>query len=495
MPQINQDLYDIINEIFQKIVNGNYSIDDKKELYNLVLQRLTHFGYDDIKNIYDYSNGTHSGDTEPEWVTEFKEDLDKIAFNERNGHEGNYEYFDKIYSYYNNLDEEDNEKYKSIAYQVHKWLDNVENKDKGEIYSSLNSDDNDERLWNKSINNLLLKLYTQFDKDFEELESNSSLIDEDGIIDTDKIIGFLTSGENGARFRRIDVKNADAGANFVLDDKILEGNKVKNPWVVCWYNVAGKTFQKVREDYINSVLASDENMGFTRKKDGKYIRLLMPKYARFVEIEDLNRNFWVISQLLTVLVDYIFLPTGPIGLMLQGFCKEIVELWQNMYYLNALLKNYYNQKYEVHCEVVVISLKDSQAMPHNKYDDIYYDKDQIANVMQNFSLSSELAEKKEYLQAEYTENSLMIIPIIKFGNYEDDCYSGFAIPKILYFNRNSDGNGEWEEKNITIDGNNVVFNIEDFSEENFIKIIIDENSEDFYSYISNNENNNNGGEN
>jgi hypothetical protein len=38
------------------------------------------------------------------------------------------------------------------------------------------------------------------------------------------------------------VKNADAGANFVLDDKILEGNKVKNPWVVCWYNVAGKTF-------------------------------------------------------------------------------------------------------------------------------------------------------------------------------------------------------------------------------------------------------------
>jgi hypothetical protein len=115
--------------------------------------------------------------------------------------------------------------------------------------------------------------------------------------------------------------------------------------------------------------------------------------------------------------------------------------------------------------------------------------------MQNFSLSSELAEKKEYLQAEYTENSLMIIPIIKFGNYEDDCYSGFAIPKILYFNRNSDGNGEWEEKNITIDGNNAVFNIEDFSEENFVKIIIDENSKDFYSYISNNENDNNGGDN
>ena len=111
MPQVNQDLYDIVNEIFQKIVNGNYSIDDKKELYNLVLQRLTQFGYDDIKNIYDYNNGTHSGDTEPGWVTEFKEDLDKIGFNERDGHEGDHEYFDKVYSYYDTGGRKDTRNY------------------------------------------------------------------------------------------------------------------------------------------------------------------------------------------------------------------------------------------------------------------------------------------------------------------------------------------------------------------------------------------------
>jgi hypothetical protein len=26
-----------------------------------------------------------------------------------------------------------------------------------------------------------------------------------------------------------------------------------------------------------------------------WIRLIMPKYLRYVEVEDLNRNFWVIS--------------------------------------------------------------------------------------------------------------------------------------------------------------------------------------------------------
>jgi len=40
-------------------------------------------------------------------------------------------------------------------------------------------------------------------------------------------------------------------------------------------------------------------MGFTRtKNDGKdshWIRLLMPQYKRKVEVEDLDRNFWVIG--------------------------------------------------------------------------------------------------------------------------------------------------------------------------------------------------------
>ena len=40
------------------------------------------------------------------------------------------------------------------------------------------------------------------------------------------------------------------------------------------------------------------------------IRLLMPQYARRVEVEDLNKNFWVIGQVLDTMATALFGKNG-----------------------------------------------------------------------------------------------------------------------------------------------------------------------------------------
>lgn len=59
----------------------------------------------------------------------------------------------------------------------------------------------------------------------------------------------------------------------------------------------------------------------------------MPEYKRDVEIEDLNRNFWVIGQALSLLYAYIFDENSPLPKLLSGILDEITQLWENMFYL------------------------------------------------------------------------------------------------------------------------------------------------------------------
>jgi len=76
---------------------------------------------------------------------------------------------------------------------------------------------------------------------------------------------------------------------------------VKNPWVIPWYNIDGETYRRVRgDDKKLSALTDLSKLDFTRlRKDpsssNRWIRLIMPQYKRRVEVEDLNRNFWVIG--------------------------------------------------------------------------------------------------------------------------------------------------------------------------------------------------------
>mgnify|MGYP004419405303 CR=1 FL=1 len=49
----------------------------------------------------------------------------------------------------------------------------------------------------------------------------------------------------------------------------------------------------------------------------------MPEYQRVVEVEDLNRNFWVIGQVLTGILSFLFDEESPLNGILNGILDEI----------------------------------------------------------------------------------------------------------------------------------------------------------------------------
>lgn len=59
----------------------------------------------------------------------------------------------------------------------------------------------------------------------------------------------------------------------------------------------------------------------------------MPKYSRRVEVEDLDRNFWVIGQALDQICDFLFNDQSPLNLILKSVLNELLGIWQNIYLL------------------------------------------------------------------------------------------------------------------------------------------------------------------
>lgn len=131
------------------------------------------------------------------------------------------------------------------------------------------------------------------------------------------------------------VKNADAGWRFT-------GEPYVNPDL----NIDNEAYEKVRgDDKIESVLKNSKQMQYTHSQQqiegdakdqnkskytySKYIRLLMPKYLRRVEVEDLNRNFWVIAQTIGLISKYLLDPNSLLNKLLEGILKEIIQLWDN----------------------------------------------------------------------------------------------------------------------------------------------------------------------
>ena len=135
-----------------------------------------------------------------------------------------------------------------------------------------------ENYWNESVERLV--------NNFLELKRQIN----------DENTPFLKTKDGETVVTINEVKKADAGKSFSNNE---EG---EDDWVIPSLNINNKQYKKVRdEDKTISVLNNVMNLQFTHTQkqmlnDNNWIRLLMPKNTRRVEIEDLNRNFWVISQ-------------------------------------------------------------------------------------------------------------------------------------------------------------------------------------------------------
>ena len=200
------------------------------------------------------------------------------------------------------------------------------------------------------------------------------------------------------------LKEANSGFNFE-DDGSINSNAPVNPHE----NQTPATYEDVRTDEINSVLQNNKKIDFTNEF-GNYLRLLMPQYARRVEVEDLDRNFWVIAQ------------------TLAAICKYLIE------------------GLDTHKEIVI--LPNSKDYGYFKYDnfDNYGEGMNISEVTvwtneycENWK--NVIFERLSYLKDTYPNHNLLILPVIRQDNYYHNYYK-----KEIYLGVYSYNKDENEEK-------------------------------------------------
>ena len=219
---------------------------------------------------------------------------------------------------------------------------------------------------------------------------------------------------------------------YSINGSYVNFKVISEPWVVPWYNIDGDSYSRVRNsDKKISALTNEEQLNFTRKpnEETKFIRLIMPKYKRKVEVEDLNRDFWVIGQVIAGISITLFDDNGPLKSVIEGILKEIGQLWENIIYLwlaLALLskKKTYDQ---THSEVVILSYNEYNN--HLKYD--------------NFNEINDYTNELNYLINKYPDYNLIIMPVIRTHNYEQNYYRAVKYPGIWVYDRNKES-PEWK---------------------------------------------------
>lgn len=311
----------------------------------------------------------------------------------------------------------------------------------------------------------------------------SKIRNEEEITSTEYKNLFLIHGEGNSGLIYSGAVKADIGS--LPKERVLVRMKVpdaaehyrfkvvKNPWVIPWYNFDAETYSYVRgADKRVSALTDSNKLDFTREQSKqlcRWIRLLMPRYKRKVEVEDLNRNFWVIGQVLAGISADLFDENGPIQSMIKGLLKEIGELWENMVYLWAALallsqKRFYSQ---THNEIVFIQYDNLR--PYLKYDNI--------TDVQTQGYVDAINSRLNYLLQKYPEKNLCILPIIRLNNYEKNYYAQVWYPGIWFYDRNIDN--DWEYV-LFSDNNGIIINLEDYNE--YIYGLYEQ--EETYSYIT-----------
>ena len=286
--------------------------------------------------------------------------------------------------------------------------------------------------WNESLARALTHYlrYFKMVHDFEGNESNieynetgSKVEDTHGSIN---VQGTTLNSKGG--FRINSIMNGNAGYSFE-----------ESPWVAPNYNVDAETYDSVRSiDKILEVLMNSEELQYTHSQNmrskqelNKYIRLLMPKYLRRVEVEDLDRNFWVIGNVLAAISAYLFDPNSPISKEFEKILNELIQLWENVLYLWVLFALLSQKPYisDIHTEVCYI--------PNEEVRDMFkYDNFDIASPL-NMS-DAQIMAKLRYLKAEYSDSNLCILPVIRGENYYRNYYHVEKYPGVYFYNRNTD---------------------------------------------------------
>lgn len=241
------------------------------------------------------------------------------------------------------------------------------------------------------------------------------------------------------------LKNADAGNNFPED----RGETTQ--WVIPWWNVDNQNYDEVRKcDEVLDILVNCKKMQYTNRpySEGdsylkKWIRLLMPQYGRRVEVEDLDRNFWVIAQTIAAISAYLFDEDSPLPKMFEGLLRETTEIWENIIYLWTEIAAI-SQDGDNKVQVITLPIQTRTNEHGRQYD--YFDTDVSADwysyapdedgyitITRGEHFDEEVEKRLDYLTEQYNGEDLCVLPYIRLNNYKHNYYAGEWYPGIYLY--------------------------------------------------------------
>ena len=229
-----------------------------------------------------------------------------------------------------------------------------------------------------------------------------------------------------------DIINADAGNSFEKN-----GEWVK-PWSVKYF-YGTKTTQNYKEvrdgDKIVRILTNENNLQKTHKLFKKYIRLLMPEYERTVEIEDLDRNFWVIGHVLSGILAFLFDDDAKLKDLFKGMLDEIVQLWQNLLFLWVGFILIAQKEKSEDIITIVVPVNNNIIHPFVNFDNFNYDRFDNINVNNLEEELKTICSHLTYLIDQYRDSSLIIIPELRGNSYCKNYYSDVLYPGAIFVDR------------------------------------------------------------
>lgn len=342
----------------------------------------------------------------------------------------------------------------------------------GETYSPTQTTSNQNIYWNESVQTLVGMWKAMYDA------SNENIIETDnGVFKISKTDTSLIMPKNSSEDNDVQISallKADAGNYFGREQQISNVNEngqtapqgyhfLTKPWVQPYFNKNGRSYKGIRSDDIQlNAISSSSNLNFTESQDSPvpYVRLLMPKNQRKVEVEDLNRNFWVIGTTIAALSSLIFPDkNGGYSGFLEKICDEIYHLWENVEYLWAYSIIKEKQDNKTYCEVVDLQ---NDFQPYRKGDNF---EEMVVRFVQEarefFNMPNDLeifsnnfwtyrqgsatvySKFLEFFSSffdrfknKYLDSNLAIIVRIRGGNYEGNHFSKAVYPGVFFYNRN-----------------------------------------------------------
>lgn len=188
------------------------------------------------------------------------------------------------------------------------------------------------------------------------------------------------------------------------------------------------------DDAFTYALNNKANLQFTHTNSqsdtnsfAKWLRLIMPKNTRRVEIEDLDRNFWVIGQSLSIISKYLFDDNSPLTKILGDVLREITEQWENVLYLwtDYAVTTGRNQDIKL-----VLDLPVDEFHPYRKFDNFDIGD---WNSEQMIYHKRELSLKFNFLIQKYGKSRISLLVRKRELNYKNNYYSREMYPFYGYY--------------------------------------------------------------